>query len=1166
MATDTSKPKNLTVDLLLGFEYYIAAFKTTQLIHDYLWELGYDLTNDVDRGRGITVLEKINVVAEELTGAYQDIADFVIRPPKSWGEWTKVLVFCGKLAETSLRIKTVLEEEGIEPSGDMDWGELAGELAKLISLKLAELFLPQVYHALVLATVIQPGKGGSDSAVRDDNGRIIRYPHSRTKVEFDRLKLLFDSPGALLREEYLELPEGESPPDPGDLEDAQLKKISDKLFKRLSKFLTTTGANTVYGLKPTDWLDFADPIAREINDRTLSFWYEFLDEQIEVGASLAFRRNADGTVALAVVPVGGVQHDFEIKGWTLRLDSTGFIAPFVVNGPEEADSETAVDLAFVLSKGDEKEKAYVIGAEKGTHLELGRVRLEGGIRIARSKRELGILLEATKSKWVFNPEDADNFLRKVLPDKGFQVIMDLGIGWSEKVGFYIKGGAGLEVELPRHDSLGNFLKITAVQLGINVSNAELRLYGALSVHTRIGPVEAVIDNTGLQALWKFPDQQAQSPDSTTFDLGFKAPKGVGFKINASVLKGSGYLFFDQENGQYAGVAELVLTFKKKEYQLKAIGIISTQMPDGSDGYSFLLLISVEFTPKHLFWGIHWTGIGGLVGLHRTMNADRLQRGVKDRTLDDILFPENPLLNARRIITNAAEAFPPQEGRYTFGLIGKFNWGSNNLVTLELGLIVEGPSPWRLAILGVLKADQSKKIAGKERSIFKIQASFVGIIDFDREFFSFDAGLFDSSILGFRFEGDIALRYQWGDPKLFLLSVGGFHPEFYEIPGDLRPLDRIMLPLIDKESARVVITFYLAITPNTFQFGAGVAFFFKISKFNVLGEFSFDALFHSRSDFVILLSVMIDVRWGSRSLFGVAFKGRLTGTSPWHIVGEAKIKLLFWSKTIPIDKTYGDAVDIPPVPVELLGDLKNELEDDRNWQELQPSSSRLLVTVRPVEPEGGPSLLLLHPNGGLEVQQGLIPLETKLDKFGTSPVQGTSEFRLAFRQGANPNSTGETVKDAFAPAMYLELSDEEKLSRKSFERFPAGVKMASADQLSLGKVREKEVVYEQKIYDGSEEAEVKTDQQSEDRSLFIKWSRNGAVAQSAFGQQSRDQTGKAMNLKEPAYRIVDKRDLSFYEPAIDKAYNQAQAHQQLKTVIAGNPRLARWLTVVPEHEL
>src|SRR5690606_35102266 len=109
------------------------------------------------------------------------------------------------------------------------------------------------------------------------------------------------------------------------------------------------------------------------------------------------------------------------------------------------------------------------------------------------------------------------------------------------------------------------------------------------------------------------------------------------------------------------------------------------------------------------------------------------------------------------------------------------------------------------------------------------------------------------------------------------------------------------------------------------------------------------------------------------------------------------KVLFFSKTIPVDKTYGDAIDIPSQTIELLGELKKELQDERNWQAIQPTGSRLLVSVRAIEPdpEAAPGSLLLHPNSGLQVEQGMIPLETTLEKFGASKIQGAKAFDLAF---------------------------------------------------------------------------------------------------------------------------------------------------------------------------
>ena len=66
------------------FNDSLAIVKSTQLIYDYLWELGYDMDQEVQQGRGFTILEKINAVTEELSGAYQDVVDFAKQPPKGF--------------------------------------------------------------------------------------------------------------------------------------------------------------------------------------------------------------------------------------------------------------------------------------------------------------------------------------------------------------------------------------------------------------------------------------------------------------------------------------------------------------------------------------------------------------------------------------------------------------------------------------------------------------------------------------------------------------------------------------------------------------------------------------------------------------------------------------------------------------------------------------------------------------------------------------------------------------------------------------------------------------------------------------------------------------------------------------------------------------------------
>ena len=91
-----------------------------------------------------------------------------------------------------------------------------------------------------------------------------------------------------------------------------------------------------------------------------------------------------------------------------------------------------------------------------------------------------------------------------------------------------------------------------------------------------------------------------------------------------MVKGGGYLYIDPERGEYAGALELAFA---EFLALKAIGIITTRMPDGSEGFSLLIVITAEFgTGIQLGFGFTLLGVGGLLGLNRTMRLDAADRG------------------------------------------------------------------------------------------------------------------------------------------------------------------------------------------------------------------------------------------------------------------------------------------------------------------------------------------------------------------------------------------------------------------------------------------------------------------------------------------------------------------------------------------------------------
>src|SRR5207342_2524137 len=143
-------------------------------------------------------------------------------------------------------------------------------------------------------------------------------------------------------------------------------------------------------------------------------------------------------------------------------------------------------------------------------------------------------------------------------------------------------------------------------------------------------------NMGMKTIWTFPDDRKGNLGPVNLEIGFKPPNGVGLSLDAGVVKGGGFLLLDYEKGEYAGALELDF---QGLFGFTAIGIINTKFPDGSEGFSLLLLINVTFaTPIALGFNFYLAGVGGLIGLNRTVSTLSLQKGVQDGSVDNILFP------------------------------------------------------------------------------------------------------------------------------------------------------------------------------------------------------------------------------------------------------------------------------------------------------------------------------------------------------------------------------------------------------------------------------------------------------------------------------------------------------------------------------------------------
>ena len=84
----------------------------------------------------------------------------------------------------------------------------------------------------------------------------------------------------------------------------------------------------------------------------------------------------------------------------------------------------------------------------------------------------------------------------------------------------------------------------------------------------------------------------------------------------------------------------------------------------------------------------------------------------------------------------------------------------------------------------------------------LQVNFAGAIEFDKQRLYFFASLYDSHVLFITIDGQMGLLFAWGDDANFVVSVGGFHPQFNPPPLPFPAPQRIQLDIINESYARI----------------------------------------------------------------------------------------------------------------------------------------------------------------------------------------------------------------------------------------------------------------------------------------------------------------------------------------------------------------------------
>src|SRR6185295_18208388 len=208
-------------------------------------------------------------------------------------------------------------------------------------------------------------------------------------------------------------------------------------------------------------------------------------------------------------------------------------------------------------------------------------------------------------------------------------------------------------------------------------------------------------------------------------------------------------------------------------------------------------------------------------------------------------------------------------------------------------------------------------------------------------------------------------------------------------------------------------------------------------FSIQGEIGFDVLIQfDPFQFLAGFHAQVQLKRNSTNLFKVRLEGELSGPRPLHIKASATFEILWWDITIGINKTLVEGEKPPPPePIDVLPRLKEALSNPGNWTSQLPVGQRQVVTLRAKTPS--PNEVLLHPLGTLTVKQNVVPLNLDISTFGQAAPAGARRFTIGVSLGAQ-NQTPQTIKDFFAPAQFFKMTDDEKLSRPSFELMDSGV--------------------------------------------------------------------------------------------------------------------------------
>ncbi|HEX2085936.1 MAG TPA: DUF6603 domain-containing protein, partial [Solirubrobacteraceae bacterium] len=598
----------------------------------------------------------------------------------------------------------------------------------------------------------------------------------------------------------------------------------------------------------------------------------------------------------------------------------------------------------------------------------------------------------------------------------------------------------------------------------------------------------------------------------------------------------------------------------------------TEREDG--GWSLVFVLSLERELPGLPFGLRLIGAGGIFGLHHRLDPAALQAAIRAGGAGELMFPKDPVANAPRILATLGSVFPAAAGHYVVGPMFKLAWGTRKLWEMSLAVVLEAPAPTRLLVLGKIEAT----VPHEKLPLVAMRAEFAAIVDFDRPSFEFDAALEGSRIGPYPLTGDVCVRWVGGEQPQMLGTAGGFHPRF-PVPAELNlpKLRRIDVALSEGDNPRARLELYLAIVPGSLQLGGKLELKASAGGFTAEALVSLDAVFGeikvqgqpTRTGVQFDVELRAAIRYDGSTIAAVDGRLSVVGPEPWTTKGRLRLSLFLFSVTIPLDKTFGEEVEQPALPLVDAGAmLRAALEDDASWELALPAAGGPLVTL--AGRAAGEGATVAHPLGRLALRQFALPLGIELTRVGGART-APDRFDVGAVRVEGAATEPAPLRAPFAAGQFLDLDEDEQLARPAFEPMVAGFEVGPRGATS-GPAQPADLRYEEIVIGPEGPLEEPRPGRPGLRPVFDAGVLLGAAAVSAL---RRDEAGErlragtrpgAVSVRDLAPAVVEAATLRPADVPLDGAVTHTEVVQALARHLAGEPAAAETLAVVGAHEV